>query len=134
MVINIKIEPNSDTKDCSGFIIQNNNKEILLVHDKRSNKWGPPKGHRKINETNFQAAVRELEEEANIIIDQTKKYKCINAGNVKLFLAFVNKNDINLNISSNIEIDQIKWFGRDELIKIKDELNSPTKIFINKQK
>ena len=41
---------------------------LLLIHDRRSNKWGPPKGHLEEGETPLTGALRELEEETGLTL------------------------------------------------------------------
>lgn len=40
--------------------------KFLLIHHKNGNHWGFPKGHKDGNETDFQAACRELLEETGV--------------------------------------------------------------------
>ncbi len=127
---------NSDTNTCSGFIVRNEFKEVLLVLDKRSKKWGPPKGHRKQNESNFEGAIRELYEETSIILNTDKKYKNIKAGKVRLFITDLKKQDICLKIN-NDEIKELKWFNINDLISGKYNnyvFNSPIRVLMNSKK
>jgi 8-oxo-dGTP pyrophosphatase MutT (NUDIX family) len=51
--------------NCAGFIIQNINKEVAIVFTKRGYA-SLPKGKRNKNETNYECATRELNEETGI--------------------------------------------------------------------
>lgn len=127
---------NGDTNVCTGFVIRNECQEILLVLDKRSRKWGPPKGHRKENESSFEGAIRELYEETNIVLTTDKKYKNIKAGKVRLFITDLKKDDVNIH-QNNDEIKELRWFNISDLISGKYDdwpLNSPTRILINSKK
>lgn len=57
-----------------GVFIFNRNGDVLICKPTgaRWNQWSIPKGLRDINESNIDAAVREVEEESGIILDKTK--------------------------------------------------------------
>ncbi len=44
--------------------------EMLVVREKRSGLWGIPKGYVKVGETDHDAAVRKLREEAGIVVER----------------------------------------------------------------
>lgn len=50
----------------SVFVINPENKKILLVHHKKYNKWVQPGGHIEDNETPEEAALREVYEETGV--------------------------------------------------------------------
>jgi len=136
---NKKLNFGEDINLSVGFIIiSDDNKEIFLLKEKRSNKWGPPKGHNKIGETKFQTAVREVKEEINVDIDCNKKYGSITAGKVKLFYTKMSKDKISLDVNSeDDEISEKKWFKIDDLLMSNLDpsiYNSPIRYLIKNSK
>jgi 8-oxo-dGTP pyrophosphatase MutT (NUDIX family) len=49
-----------------GYSSKDQNLKVLLVKSNRNNKWGFPKGHKKIGETDFITANREIYEETGL--------------------------------------------------------------------
>jgi bis(5'-nucleosidyl)-tetraphosphatase len=100
------------TEKSAGFILisdnfKNSNPSVLLLHYK-SGHWDFPKGNIENNETEIQAATRELKEETGIEIftlisgfrhilkyDYTRKSKLISK-QVTLFLASTNVNEVEI--------------------------------------
>ncbi len=54
--------------EAAGGVVENHRGEQLMIH--RNGRWDLPKGHLEIGETLEQCAVREVEEETGIKVDQ----------------------------------------------------------------
>jgi 8-oxo-dGTP pyrophosphatase MutT (NUDIX family) len=91
----------------AGCILINSRSEILVVHNVASNMWGFPKGRREPHETYTEAAIRELREEAGVILDAKNIASTISSGRDKLFVA---RGDFNPKCTvDGIECDQYDW-------------------------
>lgn len=117
----------------SVFIINPEDKKLLLVLHKKYNKWVQPGGHIETNETPEEAALREAEEETGMKVELIGErfpretdflrplaiQRNIRKGNNEhidfLYLAFPKSDPKTLYISE--ESNSIKWFDREELIK-----------------
>lgn len=122
----------------------NNSILFFVVHaggpfNKNKNKWGIPKGHVEVNESPFNAAIREFEEETNIVLPENKHFidlgerKQNNEKKIHIFAlnwsdfniktCFSNKCEIEWPIKSGNkilipEIDQYDWKSYNELKKV----------------
>lgn len=71
-----------DKKITCGVFLVNKNNEILVCHptNHKENIWSIPKGIKEKDEDEFDAALRELHEETNILINREnlKVYKTLN--------------------------------------------------------
>jgi len=59
------------------------NKKVLLIHQKKLNKWLPPGGHIEPNETPDQTVVRELQEEVGIPVTLSQKQALANGEEIR---------------------------------------------------
>jgi 8-oxo-dGTP pyrophosphatase MutT (NUDIX family) len=110
-----------------------NEKEILLIHHKKLNKWLPPGGHIEKNETPDEAIKREIKEELNSDLELISyKKPFFFEKNSLVFPFYINKHKIsdehyhyclyylgklkntNINIEKN-EILNYKWVKIQEL-------------------
>jgi len=55
--------------ECACAIIQNRNKQYLLVYNKKYDGWTFPGGKLELNETPLEATKREVFEETNLVIE-----------------------------------------------------------------
>lgn len=117
-----------------GVIIKNDDKILLIkeIDEKTSlPKWNVIKGSNEINESVFETAIRECEEEANAnaeLLNSLGVY--ISKENEKARIQFnflVETKNENLSLakeeeqkSRNEHIIELKWFSRDELLKLSE--------------
>ncbi|MDD2181426.1 MAG: NUDIX hydrolase [Bacilli bacterium] len=118
----------------SVFVINPENKKILLVHHKKFNKWVQPGGHIEDNETPEEAALREVYEETGVKVkllgrrfpreDDFIRPLGIqnnrnNSGDIHIDIIYaaipINNVDIIINIEENHDA---RWFSREELENI----------------
>ena len=109
----------------SYVLIKNDDKYLLEQATKRNNfKWAIPGGHVLTNETAEQGLKRELEEELglkniNFKHVDTIKYPYNNyIFNIYLIEKKINISDL---IFQPDEVVQVKWYTKDEIIKLIDE-------------
>ena len=88
----------------SVFIINPDNKKILLVMHKKNKKWTQPGGHIELDETPEEAALREAYEETGLRVSLL----------VDIIYAAVPNNSINEKLNVE-ESEDIRWFSREEL-------------------
>lgn len=116
---------------CAGVIIINNKDQVLTVNTKKKH-FGFPKGKRKKDETTLENALRELEEETGITIDQIdivdkviiseyKKPQSLNP-NIQYFLGFLKDQyaDLNKFTYDQEELDNVSWIYVNELLEFED--------------
>ena len=111
-------------KSCGAIVFKENNngtKLFLIIKHKKNKRWGFPKGHTEINETDEQTAKREVKEETSLDIEILKGFKQIGFyrpyGNVeKKVVLFLAKtiNESNVKVQKK-EIDTYKWATAEEV-------------------
>ena len=119
----------------AGFLIKSlTDDKYLLVKNKESNKWGPPKGHTIKYEKLYDTAVRELYEETGIKLEKKIDIAYINISGVRLFLALTTE-DLIPNIIDNKEIIECQWISVTKL-KLEDQktLTRQIRLFISNYK
>lgn len=105
----------------AAFIVSNG--KVLLVKQRKQNKWSLPKGKAKENEEPLDTLLRELKEETSldlttVRVSRSKSFSYIskfgNVKNVRLFFIKLNSlsNDV-LNFSSK-EIEKVVLFDLEE--------------------
>lgn len=110
-----------------GGVVEKDGKYLLVqeAQEKCRGKWNIPAGHLDPNETIFEAAKREVEEESGFDVELTGVCQI---GNQKLendvfvsvvFSTKVLGGDINFNPD---EILDAKWFTYEEIVAMKDQL------------
>lgn len=110
-----------------GGVVEKDGKYLLVqeAKEKCRGKWNIPAGHLDPNETIFEAAKREVEEESGFDVELTGVCQI---GNQKLendvfvsvvFSTKVLGGDINFNPD---EILDAKWFTYEEIVVMKDQL------------
>lgn len=127
-------------KKCGIILYDKNSKKYFLVHGRKSNKWGFPKGHMEKGETEKITALREFYEETGFqlssLVELNKKY--IVKNNVYFQVSIDNLNQL-IKVEDTIpdmnEIEKYEWFYIDDILKmnIKD-LNFGLKTFILNKK
>jgi 8-oxo-dGTP pyrophosphatase MutT (NUDIX family) len=109
--------------EAAGGLVKNEHKAFLFIY--RNNKWDLPKGKIEKNETVKEAAVREVEEECNIMVGKLGEKIC------KTYHVYVNKGEVVLKktwwykmkckgqnkLKPQIEegITDVRWFKKDEI-------------------
>jgi len=100
-------------------------KQILLVHDARSRKWGFPKGHRESYDTSdLSTAIREVKEETGLTTDdywiQPDVFKITKGSQSYLFRYAVlkhEKNKQNMRAGPSYEIADLCWTPLQQLLE-----------------
>jgi len=112
------------------YLIEKENR-YLLVCGHKSEKWGFPKGHMEMGETEEQTALREFFEETGIRIQTSMLRDKIRFRNNVYFL--VHGERLDLNIQDTREIKNANWFTFSEMIqKIPwDSMNFGLKSWVN---
>ena len=105
----------------AGCVILNENK-VLLILQKNGDFWGFPKGHLEENETEIEAAKREVLEETGIevIIDENKRYETnyiIRNEIDKTSVFYVAKPKSGTLKKQECEVEDIGWFGYEEALE-----------------
>jgi len=126
-------------QECSagGVVYRKNqqNIEILFILDPYG-KWAFPKGHIEAGEESKQAALREIEEETNIAIDNLKIIHCL--GDMKYSFTWEGKKvyktvdfylveaefDVEVKPQRAEGISQIKWVEMDKSLDFLDYKNT----------
>ena len=110
-------------KKCGIILFNENIKKYFLVYGRKSNKWGFPKGHMEIGETEEQTALREFFEETGYhfssSIQLDKKY--IVKNNIYFKVNIPNSDgllQINSSIPDDNEIEKSQWFTIDEILSM----------------
>ena len=114
----------------SAFVVNPNNKKILLCHHKKFNRWVQPGGHIEDNETPEETALRETYEETGVRIKligerfpreddflrplgiQKNRGK---DGSLHVDITYVGIPLSQDNIIGDDEIDRFAWFNMEEL-------------------
>ena len=107
------------TTKCGVIIYNKSTKKYCLVFGRKSNKWGFPKGHQEMNETDEMTAARELYEETGYELDSkiefNKKFYVKN----NIYFEICLENDIqiikNSSIPDSVEIEKVNWFTVPEI-------------------
>jgi bis(5'-nucleosidyl)-tetraphosphatase len=124
-------------KNSAGTLIFNeDHSEILLVKGHSSNKWGPPKGHREQDESNFETAIRETQEEVGYEIKLKINFlPHVIANKIKFYCLVVPKSTT-FQTRDPREIADIKWFDMKTLKLLSkthpNDFNVPLRSLFNK--
>ena len=102
----------------------------MLVRSTISKKYGPPKGHAKVSDSNsFETACREVKEEIGLHITDEKKYESVRYKKTIFYITSVPEN-IECYINDTYEISDIKWFNINDIIYAINSKNSDSELFI----
>lgn len=109
----------------SYILIKNNNMYLLEQSTEKNNfKWSIPGGHKLSGETIEEGLDRELKEELNITnINYTKIDTLKFPYGKYIFNVFISEDIINLSDLKfqDEEVIQVKWFSKEEIIKLIEE-------------
>jgi len=123
----------------AGIIIHNLNKQVLLVCDARSGRWGFPKGHPEECDKKMaiNTAVRECFEETGMRVVHDYIIESINPKRIGKRLYFtgilLNEAFRSHNLDKN-EIKDVRWWSLDDLIANEAVLNSDLRVWLTKKK
>ena len=107
-------------KSCGCIIIKN--RKVLLVQEAKGH-WGLPKGHIEGNETEEEAAIREVKEETNldVEIDTSIRYELnyIVEPDIEKTVCFFPAKNVSGKIKrQESEINEIKWIPVEEAVTV----------------
>lgn len=106
-------------KKCGVILYNMDVKKYLLVYGLKSQKWGFPKGHMEVGETEEETALRELREETGIYITHNLNRKIRYRNNIYFFVQVKNHEVPNtLCIEDKNEIAMAQWFSEEEILNI----------------
>jgi 8-oxo-dGTP pyrophosphatase MutT (NUDIX family) len=123
----------------AGIIIHNSKKQVLLVCDARSGRWGFPKGHPEVCDKKqpINTAVRECFEETGMRVVHDYIIESANPKRIGKRLYFtgilLNEGFRNYNLDRN-EIQDVRWWSFEDLIANESILNSDLRAWLNKKK
>lgn len=106
-------------KSCGAIVVMDG--KILLVQQKKSGNYGFPKGHILPEESEIQAAIREVKEETNvdIVIEDTNRFSLsyIQNGDInKEVVYFIAKPKETVNIKKqDDEISNVFWIEKEKV-------------------
>jgi 8-oxo-dGTP pyrophosphatase MutT (NUDIX family) len=123
----------------AGIIIHNSNKQVLLVCDARSGRWGFPKGHPEPQDKKIaiNTAIRECYEETGMRIVNDYIIENLNPKRIgkRLYFTGILLNESFRSHSMNInEICDIRWWTFEELVQNEAILNSDLRSWLVKKK
>lgn len=121
-------------KKCGVIVSDRTLQEVLLVKGKKSQKWGFPKGHMEMGESEEETAVRELLEETGIHWTQSLQQRVRFRNNV-YFLVDAVKSEMHCHINDVNEIEKVGWFSVDDIYKFPEyQCNFGLKNWIKQQR
>ena len=118
-------------KKCGVIIYDKDTKTYLLVKGRKSGKWGFPKGHMELGETERETAIRELKEETGISLHPDSLRDRIRYKN-NVYFFFESNGLLVTSIEDHREIENLEWFKMDDILSFsKDNINFGLCQFIN---
>lgn len=96
------------------YIITSSENKYLLVCGHKSEKWGFPKGHMEMGESEEETAIREFYEETGIKVLTSHLREKIRFKNNVYFIVLGDRTD--LNIQDTREIKKANWFSFSEIL------------------
>jgi ABC-type multidrug transport system fused ATPase/permease subunit len=134
-----KVKKISKYIECSCVIIQNKNKQYLLVYNKKYKGWTFPGGKLELNETPLKAAEREVFEETNLLVQdlrQTGESFLLNIDNdwwkCHIYQAEKYSGKLQTKEKKTGPITEAKFFSEEEISKVK--ISGATKYFFERKK
>lgn len=128
------------TKKCGIILYNTRDKKYCLVHGKKSNKWGFPKGHMEYGETEEKTALREFyEETGHYLSDRIElKYKYVVKNNIYFKVSISRTDDLIKGcdqIPDSNEIEKFEWMSIDKILQMElKECNFGLKTWILNKK
>lgn len=109
-------------KKCGVILFDTDCKKYLLVHGKKSQKWGFPKGHMEEGETEEQTALREFCEETGIRLEKPFERKIRYRNNIYFTVSVPSaESSHKIMIQDKNEIEMAKWFSQEDIMRLKIE-------------
>jgi diadenosine hexaphosphate hydrolase (ATP-forming) len=109
----------------AGGVILNSERKVLLVYNEYTDSWTYPKGHVKPGEDIFEAAKREIREEANMDLSDLE-YVCKlpvyergtrqQKNKIKVMHMFLFRTSNSRVESNTTDITELKWVSIDEAV------------------
>ena len=105
---------NINGEKCGGIIINNELNKILCVLNKQSylkgeNKWGLPKGHKRLGELIIPCSQREIFEETSLYFEKSRFNNYLKLNDNIYFLIILKSDYDNLNTRDTKEIERVEW-------------------------
>lgn len=119
---------------CGGILIDKTRSKILVVlnrlsHLKGENKWGLPKGHRKIREESWKCAQREIMEETSLFLEKSKFNRSVKIFNNIYYIIPLTNEFPKLITHDTKEICEVEW---KTLVELRESnFNRDLKCFVN---
>jgi 8-oxo-dGTP pyrophosphatase MutT (NUDIX family) len=105
----IKIKPyhtkrkdRTERKYKAGIFIYDPKEDKILLVQSRGNLWGPPKGTLKEGETDKECAVREVNEETGLVIDEDILHVCTKIHTNAMYF-FIEKNVCDVEVQEHLD-------------------------------
>ncbi len=112
-------EPKKKRKCCGGILVYSDKKKhnlnIIIIQDRKSKKWGLPKGGKEGEETCFDCASREIMEETGLTVSKMN-YEKIRIHSTEYFIILLDSMK-KLNPIDTKEIFNIKWINVNDIVK-----------------
>lgn len=120
-------------KKCGIIYYHENDETYLLVLGKKSYKWGFPKGHMELGETEEETAIREFYEETGITIENSYLLNKIRFKNNIYFKVNCPRKP-KINVQDTNEIVKVSWMSLNDILSLpKNALNFGLKSWLNKE-
>ena len=138
-IIYINRIPSPEMYIGAGIIIHNAHKQVLLVCDAKSGRWGFPKGHPESCDKGnaLNTAVRECFEETGMKVVQDYLIESNTPKRIGKRLYFtgllINEAFRNHTLDKN-EIQDVRWWKLEDMIGKESILNSDLRCWLNKRK
>lgn len=121
-------------KKCGIILSDRALQQVLLVKGKKSQKWGFPKGHMEMGESEEETALRELLEETGICWTKSLKHRIRFRNNV-YFMVDAVKSEVDCHIHDVNEIEKVGWFSVHDILQFPEyQCNFGLKNWIKQQK
>lgn len=118
----------------AGAIIISPKKDLVLLV--KGAKWGPPKGHAKLDESICECARREILEETGMLFDEkvlNEDTECVHIiPGVFLYVLVLENLKWKYTTRDENEISKIKWYGLNKMMSIKRENRNCLTYYVHK--
>jgi 8-oxo-dGTP pyrophosphatase MutT (NUDIX family) len=125
----------NDTQDIVGVICIDKKGKVLLVQG-NGGKWSFPKGRRKENETNYNAALREAKEEAGIDLSNRGVNAKIQLRYGTYYMYAFGRSGDEIPLEKPLtpdEIQAVKWVDTKSIDFQVEDKNADLRVYLNKR-